>query len=129
MRPIPLTTSYTATLVVTDTHSAAALGSGDLPVLGTPAMIALMEQAAMRAIAPFLETDTESSVGISLNISHNRATAIGDTVIATATVTGIDGRRIDFEVSATDSSKTEIGTGTHIRFVVDREKFMAKIEK
>lgn len=128
MRPIPPATSYATTLVVTDAHSAAALGSGDLPVLGTPAMIALMEQAAMRAIAPFLDS-TESSVGVLLNISHNRATAVGDTVIATATVIDVDGRRIDFEVNATDSSKTVIGTGTHTRFVVDKEKFMTKIEK
>ena len=80
MQPIPLAASYTATLVVTEAHSAAALGSGDLPVLGTPAMAALMEQAAMQAITPFLTPEAESSVGISLQIAHNRATAIGDTI-------------------------------------------------
>ncbi len=129
MQPIPPATSYTATLVVTDAHSAAALGSGDLPVLGTPAMTALMEQAAMQAIAPFLETGTESSVGISLTVTHERATAIGNTVTATATVTHTDGRRIDFAVTARDSSGAVIGEGTHTRFIVDVQKFMARIGK
>ncbi len=129
MQPIPLAASYTTTLVVTEAHSAAALGSGDLPVLGTPAMATLMEQAAMQAIAPFLTPEAESSVGISLQIAHNRATAIGDTITATAAVTHTDGRRIDFAVTAQDSSGAVIGEGTHTRFIVDVQKFMARIGK
>lgn len=91
-------------------------------------MTALMENAAMLAIAPFLD-DTESSVGISLNITHERATPVGETVSATATVRIADGRRIDFDIQASDSSGYIIGRGVHARFVVDMEKFMAKIEK
>lgn len=128
MREIAIGTSHTSTQAVTPAHTAIALGSGNLPVFGTPAMAALMENAAMQAIAPFLDS-AESSVGISLNITHDRATAVGDTVTATATVTGVDGRRVDFEVSADDSSGAVIGKGAHARFVVDKEKFMAKIEK
>lgn len=128
MREIAIGTSHTSALTVTPTHTALVLGSGNLNVLGTPAMAALMENAAMQAIVPFLD-DQESSVGISLNITHDRATAVGDTVTATATVTGVDGRRIDFELSAADSTGTIIGKGLHARFVVDKEKFMAKIEK
>lgn len=91
-------------------------------------MAALMENAALSAIAPLLD-ETESSVGISLNITHDRATGIGDSVSATAVVTAVEGRRIDFEISASDSSGTRIGGGTHARFVVNVEKFMSKIEK
>lgn len=128
MREIAIGTSQTSTLTVTTEYTAIALGSGNLPVFGTPAMAALMENAAMQAIAPFLD-DRETSVGISLNITHDRATAVGDTVSAIATVTAVDGRKIDFEVSATDSSGALIGKGLHTRFVIDKEKFMAKIEK
>lgn len=128
MREIAIGTSHTSTLAVTPAHTATALGSGDLSVFGTPAMAALMENAAMQAIAPFLD-DSESCVGISLNITHDRATAVGDTVTATATVSGIDGRRVDFKVCAADSAGAVIGQGAHSRFVVDKEKFMAKIEK
>lgn len=128
MREITVGTSHTSTLTVTAEYTAIALGSGDLPVFGTPAMAALMENAAMQAIAPFLD-DQESSVGISLSITHDRATAVGNTVAATATVTHVDGRKIDFEVSTADSAGALIGKGTHARFVVGKEKFMAKIEK
>lgn len=128
MHEIVIGTSHTSSLTVTTAHTAITLGSGNLPVLGTPAMTALMENAAMLAIAPFLD-QAESSVGISLNISHDRATAIGDTVSATATVTLADGRRIVFEIQATDSRGDTIGRGTHARFVVDVQKFMARIEK
>lgn len=128
MGEIAIGISHTSTLTVTPAHTALALGSGNLPVFGTPAMAALMENAAMQAIAPFLDK-SESSVGISLNITHDRATTVGDTVTATATVTRVDGRRIDFEVNATDSTGAVIGRGVHTRFVVDKEKFMAKIEK
>lgn len=131
MREIAVGTSYTSYLAVTEAHTAIALGSGNLPVLGTPAMAALMEHAAMTAIAPFLDRtpEEESSVGISLNITHERATAVGDTVNATAVVTRVDGRRVDFDIQAADSSGQVIGRGTHTRFVVNVAKFMAKIEK
>lgn len=129
MRPISIDTAHTATLVVTEAHTARVLGSGDLPVFGTPAMTALMERAAMEAVAPFLEPG-ESSVGTALNITHDRASGIGNTIQATARVTRVEGRRIDFRIEATDlSNATTIGSGTHTRFVVDVEKFMRKIEK
>lgn len=128
MREITIGTAHTSTLKVGEGDTAVALGSGDLRVLGTPAMAALMENAALSAIAPLLD-ETESSVGISLNITHDRATGIGDSVSATAVVTAVEGRRIDFEISASDSSGTRIGGGTHARFVVNVEKFMSKIGK
>ncbi|WP_298061459.1 thioesterase family protein [uncultured Rikenella sp.] len=129
MREIIAGTSHTASLTVAEAHTAVALGSGDLPVLGTPALAALMENAAMKAIAPFLDRTPEamSSVGIALNISHERASSIGEQIRATATVTAVDGRRVDFDIQASDSSGRIIGRGTHTRFIVNTEKFMAKI--
>lgn len=128
MQQIAIGTAHTSHLTVEERHTAQALGSGNLPVLGTPAMTALMENAAMEAIAPQLDP-TESSVGIALNITHDRASRVGETVSATATVSTTDGRRIDFTVKAADSAGRVIGQGTHSRFVIDVEKFMSKIEK
>ncbi len=128
MQEITIGSTHTSTLAVTADHTAIALGSGNLPVFGTPAMSALMENAAMLAIAPYLD-DSESSVGVSLEITHDRATKAGDTVTATAAVTAVEGRKVDFEVTAEDARGNCIGKGKHTRFVVKVEKFMAKIEK
>lgn len=129
MRPIPLDTTYTSAMTVADTHTATTLGSGDLPVLGTPAMAALMENAAMKAIAPLLDPG-ESSVGVALHLTHDRASAVGEQIRATATVTAVEGRRIEFRIEATDASGEKLlGRGTHTRFVVEAEKFMNKIGK
>ena len=120
MKTIPPATAHTSTLTVTEAHTARTLGSGDLPVLGTPALAAL---------APLLEPG-ESSVGVALNMTHDRASAIGDRIRATATVVAVEGRRIDFRLEATDpSGQTILGRGSHSRFVIDVEKFMRKIEK
>lgn len=83
----------------------------------------------MLAVAPFLDAITESSVGIALNIEHLAASGVGESVSATATVSGAEGRRIDLDLVATDSHGQTIGRGTHARFVVDVQKFMAKIGK
>lgn len=129
MKAIPLATAHTSTLTVREAHTARVLGSGDLPVLGTPALAALMENAAMEALAPLLDPG-ESSVGVALNMTHDRASAVGDRIRATATVIAAEGRRIDFRLEATDASgQTILGRGSHSRFVIDVEKFMRKIEK
>lgn len=117
---------HTSTLTVENEHTAQTLGSGDLPVLATPAMIALMENAAMEALKPFLEAG-QSSVGTSLTTSHDRASGPGETIRATATVTETDGRRVEFEIKAEDSSGNELGKGKHTRFIIDIEKFMSRI--
>jgi predicted thioesterase len=102
------------------------IGSGDLAVLATPAMCALMENAAMMAVAPHLEAG-QTTVGTALNIEHLRATPIGKTVTATAVLTEVDGRKLSFNIAARDE-KGIIGEGTHTRFVVDRERFMEKLK-
>ena len=111
---------------VLHTNTAAALGSGLLNVYATPAMIALMEKAAVETIAPFLEKNY-GSVGTKINISHDSATLPGKIVSATAELTAIDGRRLVFSVTARDEYGP-IGQGVHERFIINNEKFLAKLK-
>lgn len=110
-----------------EAHSAKALGSGLLPVLATPAMTALMEQAAAGTLEEFLP-EGWTSVGISLNIEHTSATPLGMRFRAEAEVTAVEGRKILFAVRAYDEAG-EIGRGTHERFAVEAEPFLAKAAK
>ena len=112
--------------VVTAQNTADAIGSGLVPVFATPYMIALMENAAAGALLPYLAED-EGSVGIHLNVSHDAATPIGMKVWAEAEVTAVDGKKITFSVSAFDKSGP-IGKGTHERFIIKPEKFLAKVQ-
>ena len=117
--------THTSNLVVADGNTAIALGSGDMPVLATPAMMALMENAAMLAVASELE-DGETTVGGHIESSHLRPTPVGVEVTATATLEKIDGRKLYFKIVASQG-ETIIGEGTHLRFIVNREKFLSKL--
>ena len=117
--------TYTCTRTVEEHHLAAHVGSGDLRVLATPSMIALMEEAAMRCVAPHIE-ETQTTVGGHIAASHLKPTAHGRTITATATLTAVEGRKLQFTVSASDEQGL-IGEGEHTRFIVDREKFMARL--
>ena len=110
---------------VTPEVTAEYIGSGDLAVLATPAMCALMENAAMMAVATHLE-DSQTTVGTALNIEHMRATKVGKVITATAVLTEVNGRELKFNVAARDEVGI-VGEGTHTRFIVYREKFMAKL--
>ncbi len=110
-----------------EAHSARAVGSGLLPVLATPAMTALMEQAAAGALEEFLP-EGWTSVGISLDVEHTSATPLGMGFRAEAEVTAVEGRKILFAVRAYDDAG-EIGHGTHARFAVESEPFLAKAAK
>lgn len=117
--------TYTTARVIEEHHLAAHVGSGDLRVLATPSMIALMEAAAMHCVAPYLE-DHQTTVGGYIASSHLKPTAHGRNVTATATLTAVEGRKLQFVVSASDENGL-IGEGEHTRFIVDREKFMARL--
>ena len=117
--------SYTATMRVSAEVTAEYIGSGDLAVLATPAMCALMENAAMMAVVNHLE-EGQTTVGTALNIEHSRATKVGKVVTATAVLTVVNGRELQFNIAARDEIGV-IGEGTHTRFIVNREKFMAKL--
>ena len=116
--------TYTSRLTVGNENTAIALGSGDMPVLATPAMMALMENAAMLAVASELE-DGDTTVGGHIESSHLRPTPVGAEVSATATLEKVEGRKLYFKIIAHQGDKI-IGEGTHLRFIVNREKFLAK---
>ena len=113
-------------IVVTDANSAKTMGSGTLDVFATPAMIALMENAACNAIADGLE-EGQSSVGTKLDVSHDAATPVGMHVTAKAELVEVDRRRLVFRVTAEDDA-SPIGQGTHERFLIMADKFLAKAE-
>lgn len=119
--------SATATTVVAEHNNAKTMKSGDLEVFATPAMCALMEEAAKNAVAPALD-EGEGTVGISLSITHDVPSAHNKTIEAKAVVTAVDGRKITFDVAAYDGDVC-IGKGTHERFIINHEKFMAKVHK
>ena len=112
--------------VVTEQNTASAVGSGLVPVFATPYMIALMENAAANSLLPHLAED-EGSVGTHLNVAHSSATPIGMKVWAETVVTAVDGKKITFEVAAYDEAG-EIGRGTHERFLIKPERFLAKTQ-
>ena len=117
--------TYTCTRVVEECHLALNVGSGDLRVLATPMMIALMEEAAMCAVAPHLP-EGSTTVGGHIASTHVKPTAHGRTIAATATLVAVEGKKLKFTVTARDEENI-IGEGEHLRFIVDREKFMARM--
>lgn len=115
-----------ALATVNSTNTAAAVGSGSLPVFATPMMLALMEEATCEAASAILD-DGETTVGIKVEITHDKASAMGATVSASAKLEAVDGRRLVFSVSAKDDNGNIIGKGTIERFVVNCDKFMKKV--
>ena len=111
-------------IVVTQEKTAAALGSGLLPVYGTPSLVALMEETCHLSVGEFHE-EGMGTVGISMEIKHLAATPIGKRVKCESELTLVEGRKLTFKVEAYDE-KELIGTATHERFIIDNEKFMAK---
>ncbi len=116
----------TRELTVAEEHTAQALGSGDVPVLGTPALLTLAERACVEAIADDLP-DGETSVGTWAEIEHLRATAIGRTVTARATLLGHHGRRLEFNVTIEEDGQT-VARVRHRRLLVERSRFLERIQ-
>jgi fluoroacetyl-CoA thioesterase len=127
MRPIPVGAKGTYTLRVTPAHLANQFKDISLPqVFATPMMVTAMENAALNAVRDYLDPG-ESVVGTQVNVRHLAATPVGHTVTAEAEVTKVDGRRIEFKVSARDEIE-EIGNGTHERMVVDLGRLNARLQ-
>lgn len=116
-----------AKTIVTETNTAIALGSGGVAVFATPAMIALMEKAALSSVAPYLP-EGSSTVGIRIESTHSAATPLGMEVTARCELVEIDGKRLVFKVEAYDNFD-KVGEGTHERFIINVEKFMKKNEE
>lgn len=117
--------THTSEMTVEEKHLAMNVGSGDLPVLSTPMMMALMENAAMQAVAPHLPEGC-TTVGGHIESSHLRPTPLGGMVRATAVLTKEEGRKLTFHIIAEDENGV-VGEGEHLRFVVDKERFLAKL--
>jgi fluoroacetyl-CoA thioesterase len=120
-------TAETATLAfeVGDADTAAALGSGDLPVLGTPRLLAWAEAATCAALAPAVP-EGRTSVGTRVSLEHRAASPVGATVSVTATVVHRDGRLVRLEVVAVDGDDRVVGHGEVTRVVVDAERFLSR---
>ena len=126
MKPIPVGAKGTFTLRVTPAHLANQFKDAALPqVFATPMMVTAMENAALNAVRAYLDPG-ESAVGTVVNVRHLAATPVGHHVTANAEVTKVDGRRIEFKVSARDEVE-EIGSGTHERMVVDMTRLDKKL--
>lgn len=117
----------TATVQVSAENTALTMGSGDMPVFATPAMVALMENAAMRAVADELP-DGCTTVGGYMEASHLAPSPLGVSISAEATLTEVKGRKLTFSIEARQEEKV-IGKATHIRFIVGRKEFMEKMAR
>lgn len=112
---------------VTEADTAAAMGSGDLAVLGTPRLLAWCEAATVAAVAPSLE-ESSTSVGTRVSLEHLAASPVGERLRVEATVAYVDGRLVRFTVAASHLSDGKVvGTGEVTRVVVDRERFLARV--
>jgi predicted thioesterase len=130
MGAIEVGLSAALSFVVDEDDTALALGSGDVPVLATPRLLAWLEAATVETLAPALEPGS-TSVGTRVEVEHSAASAIGATVVARASLAYVDGRLLRFEVAAeqmgTDGASRVVATGRVTRVVVDREKFLARL--
>ncbi len=111
--------------VVAEQDTAAAVGSGDLPVLGTPRLLAWCEAATCAAVAPSLG-DGQTSVGTRVSLEHTAPSPVGTTLSVTASVVHVDGRLVRFSVAARQDGRM-VGSGEVTRVVVDAERFMSRI--
>lgn len=114
------------TITVTEEKTAQAMGSGTLPVFATPAMIALMENTASKSVEAKLD-EGAGTVGTLINVKHVAATRVGMDVTCETKLVEVDRKRLVFEVKAYDAAGV-IGEGTHERFIIDNERFLAKAE-
>lgn len=124
--PIEVGLKGRAEVVCSAENTAAALGSGALPVFSTPSMIALMEKAAQLSVQPYLD-EGQGTVGLELNVAHLAATPMGLTVVAESELIEIDRRMLTFRVKASAGDEL-IGEGTHKRCIIFNDRFLEKAE-
>lgn len=113
--------------VVTSEDTAAKVASGALEVFSTPMMIAFMENTAFELAQRELAAG-DTTVGISVNIKHMRANLVGDELQCKAVITKIEGKKLHYAVEVTFSGEV-VGSGDHVRYIVDEKKFLENIKK
>lgn len=116
---------HQSVMVVNDGNTAEFIGSGDMAVLATPAMVALMENAAMMAVALHLD-EGDTTVGSMISTTHLKPSKVGHSISAVAELTEVEGRKLTFKITAYDADVV-IGEGDHVRYIVNREKFLSKL--
>lgn len=126
MAELKIGTEYTLEAEVLESMTARQMGSGQAEVLATPSLLALMEQAAWKSVAPMLE-EGQSTVGTFAALKHLAATPSGMRVRVVARLTAVDRRKLSFFIEAFDVAE-KIAEAEHERFVIDSAKFMAKAE-
>jgi fluoroacetyl-CoA thioesterase len=114
------------TRTVTDADTASALGSGDLPVLATPRLLAWCEAATCDAVGDALDPD-RTTVGSRVSLTHERPSPVDAQVVVRASLVHVDGRLLRFEVVAEHADGTVVGHGEVTRVVVDRERFVSRL--
>ncbi len=124
--PVKVGLAASVTLLVTSDDTALALGSGDVPVLGTPRVVALAEQASVEAVADELHANA-TTVGYQVQLTHLAPTPVGGKVTAEATLESVEGRRLTFRVSVNDS-RGLVAAGRITRVVVERERFIERAQ-
>jgi fluoroacetyl-CoA thioesterase len=115
-----------AEILVGESDTATAMGSGDVPVLGTPRLLALAEQATVRAVAGALEPGT-TTVGYRVHLEHRSPTALGEKVRAEAVLEAVEGTTLSFRVAVNDG-RGPVGHGSITRVVVNRDRFLARLQ-
>lgn len=118
--------SYTQNIIVTRDMTAAHMGSGTLEVFSTPALCALMENTAIKAITL---TEGETSLGVEINIEHIKASMVGETLTARAEVVAHEGHSIYFQIEVKNSRNEIVGSARHTRVVVNADRFLSKLEE
>jgi len=113
-----------AVVAVSDSNTAVAYGSGAVPVFATPAMIGLMEKAALSSVDPLLDSGM-TTVGVRVDVRHLAATPVGMVVEAVSELVEIDGKKLKFRVEARDRVEL-VGSGTHERYIITEQNFMAR---
>ena len=117
--------AHTSTLTVDETNPAITMGSGDLPVLATPALVALMENAAMLAARQLL-SEGETTVGGHIDVKHLKPSPVGATISAEATLESRTDKQLTFRIVA-KQSELIVGEALHTRFIVNRSRFMERV--
>ena len=123
---IKLGVTETISTSVTPEMTAVSVKSGTLPVLATPVLASLMESVAYKSVERYLTKD-ESTVGSHIDLFHKKPTGVGQTIQCTSVLTSIDGRCLQFDIIACDEIE-EIAKARHERYIINTEKFMAKIK-
>lgn len=119
--------TFTQIITVREQDAAAQMGSGSLMVFATPAMVAYMENTAMKMVQDEM-AEGNDTVGIEINVKHTKASPVGAKITISAEITAIEGRKIVYAIVAKDEQGDVVGSADHQRFIIDKERFLAKLK-